>query len=281
MSNREQKSTNLFLVVFCWGLVWLGRGSSVYALPYGCQVMPAKAVSVVDQLIKGFYNRNEQDSSADPSLPSNLPLNTNIDSVVDVNTGKSTQQIQYESVLRPKKSENFQLLNLILFKLERTRHLMYVCFNLNSLKPEESHLTIYFILAYGLEPNSFDRDNLSTAPGDWLFGPGGLLHSRNDSVAQITRIPVELSPLSALTDGVDNLTDNIPIFEEVFKIPGSLIKFSGVLLARANEKLGAGVERIEVTSKYIEFANKVDLDHPEKAHILYRLDLAEKGLTTF
>ncbi len=254
---------------------------SLQALPYGCQIMPKDAVKLTDKLIRAFYEKTEEPGSIARYLPNNLPINGEVQQEVDKATGDSIDQIKYEAILRPKKSDYFHLFHLIMFKLERTRNLMYVCLNHDSRKPKESHLTIYFMLAYGLERVSSERDNITTVPGDWLFGPGGIFNGKSSSVAQITRVPVELVPLHHLTDDVSNWTENIPLIEEVFKIPGTALKFSGVLLARINEKLGAGVERIEVTSKAIEFANSVDLDHPEKRNVLYRLELAELGLKSF
>lgn len=251
------------------------------ALPNGCQIMPGDAVRLTDKMIKAFYEKAEQYDTRSHFLPNNLPINAEFLQEVDGLTGQPYDQFKYEAVLRPKKTDYFHLFHLVMFKLERTRNLMYVCFNHDSRKPEQSYLTIYFMLGYGLEPNSTHRDNLSTMPGDWLFGPGGLFGSKTSAVAQITTVPVELVPLHQLTDGVSDWTENIPVVEEIFKFPGTALKFSGVLLARVNEKLGAGVERIKVTSKEIEFSNSVDLNHPENSNVIYRLNLQEHGLKTF
>jgi hypothetical protein len=243
--------------------------------------VPNKAVEITDRFIKTFYEQTQKDDEHPRYVPNYIPIATKIEQVNHPETDRVDRQMKYEAILRPRKSATFRMLQLILFKLDRSRHLMYVCFNLDSQKMEETHLTIYFLLAYGLESKFTERDNFATAPGDWLFGPDGLFRSDSDPVAKITRVPVELAPLHHLSNGMSDWTEAIPLASSVFRIPGTMLKFSGTLLSRINEKLGAGVERITITQKSIEFANQVDLEHPEDAHVLYELDFAEQGVTPF
>ncbi|MGZ3746632.1 MAG: hypothetical protein ACXWRE_04665 [Pseudobdellovibrionaceae bacterium] len=244
------------------------------ALQYGCRLTPKDAVAMTDRLIQKFYKNSE--GSAEPRyLPNNLPINTEIQQEVDPKTNQANDHVQYEAILRPKKTDYFPLQNIMLFKLERSRNLMYVCFNHNSKKPEENHLTIYFMSAYGLEPASANRDDLTTIPGDWFFGPGGLFQGISGSVTELTRVPIEIIPVDYIAKDVSDWTESIPILRNIIQVPVTGLNFTAEFLALINRTLGAGVERIVITANEIEFSNSVDLDNPEKANVLYRLKLVE------
>lgn len=246
-----------------------------FALEFGCQFMPTQAIKLLDKSVRNYFHKQQINADGTIILPNIIPLQNQVQQEISPNDGKTIEQTQYEAILRPKHSDYFQLLHLIMFKLERTRHLMYVCFNENTSKPNENHVTIYFLSAYGLEPISMNRDNLSTVLGDWLMGPNGLFNSNTGSVAEITRIPIELLPLHYATNGMSDFTEDLPYIGKVLKTPGTAIQFSGNLLNQINQVLRAGVERIVITSKKIEFASSVDLSHPENAKILYEFSLTQ------
>ncbi|MGZ3796984.1 MAG: hypothetical protein ACXVB1_11490, partial [Pseudobdellovibrionaceae bacterium] len=151
----------------------------------------------------------------------------------------------------------------------------YVCFNHDSKKPEETHFTLYFMSAYGLEPASADREDLTTIPGDWFFGPGGLFQGISGSVTELTRVPIEIIPVDYIAKDVSDWTESIPILRNIIQVPVTGLNFTAEFLALINRTLGAGVERIVITANEIEFSNSVDLDNPEKANVLYRLKLVE------
>jgi hypothetical protein len=92
-------------------------------------------------------------------------------------------------------------------------------------------------------------------------------------VVEAARIPVELTPLHHITNGTTDLTAGIPFVEQIFKVPATALQWTGGLLNRLNEGLGAGIERIVITPEKIEFANQVDLNHPENANIIYEQTL--------
>lgn len=243
-----------------------------FALQVGCRIVPKQAVYIVDKMIHSSFMETTNEEDRSRYLRNTIPINTRVEYSTVKNSNQIHDTVQYESILRPLKTDEFDLFKLILFKLERTRHLMYVCLNFNSLIPSETHLTIYFMQAYGLEPQTLGRDNLTTIPGDWLFGPDGILKSKNDKVAQIARIPIQFLPLEKLSNSFSFFARILPNLDKIFQIPSGILKIPVGILSKINEKLGAGVERIEVTSTGIEFANSVDLANPQKANILYRFD---------
>lgn len=247
-----------------------------------CLLKPNQIPSVVDRLIQSHWQKAE-DQDAEVLLPNSLPIRTEIDEepigaaeggTLSNGTGRSVvSRVHVEGFLRPRKTARFYIFKLITFRLERSRHLLYYCYTSDSRHPEKTRLTIYFLSGYGLDSSSWSRSDYSTLPGDWFFGPGGpwqgVMGGRS---ARVARVPVELIPVSTLTDGTEDLTEGIPGVSETIKIPLAVVNFSNLFLVTLNAQLGAGVERITVSEKGIEFANRVDLDHPENAHTVYRMD---------
>lgn len=259
---------NLYLIFFMTVLLTTSWGQ---ALEMGCQFKLAQTVKLVDKSIRTYYKKQQIETDGTIQVPNIIPLQNQVYQELESNSETPQEQTQYEAVLRPKQSDYFHLLHLVMFRLERTRNLMYVCFNHNSLHPSENHVTIYFLNAYGLEPISMNRDNLSTIFGDWLLGPDGLIANPSDALASITRIPIELVPLHIATNGLKDFTENIPVIDKIFKAPGTAMQIPGNLINKINQALSVGVERIVVTPEYIEFASSVNLDRPNEAKILYRM----------
>ena len=296
-----------------------------------CEANPKMAVKYVDQLVRTLYKLRKVDPDSSLQFPDLIPLQRN-DYVgsfsFDKRKNESANKVSYQAILRPKlilrKNKDgtpdkniwgnlvwdvptLRFLNLVMFKLDRSRHLMYVCGNYDSKHPENLKLTIYFIVAYGLVDREveltgdiskdekllpeFDYtsgdfsvnrhkkeadDNSDTIFGDWLFGPGKIFGSKNSSVASIGRIPVEFLPFSTLTGGVVDIIEWLPGLDVLLKVPASGIKLTGRLASKVISDLGAGVQRIELTNNKLEFASDVDLDNPSKATIIYTLPLKDK-----
>lgn len=258
--------TALSLVVFSYLILALGIRAE--AQTAGCRVLPAEAVDFADGLIKRIYFASPNKNSKSLIMPDNVPINTEFVGEFGKNSARSSHNAQYEALLRPRKTGFFHILHVVLFKLDRSRNFLYVCMNENSKRPQDSHLTIYFMAAYGLEETKWD--NMAYMPGDLAWGPAGLLKSAQGSVAKITRLPVILTPVHFLTHDAMDLLDYIPLIGRALKIPGSVVRWSGELINRINEKLGLGVERIVIQPHVIEFSNYVDLKKPDRANVLYR-----------
>jgi hypothetical protein len=248
-------------------------GGQAHSHSHSCQTAPIEAIRGLDKFIKSLATEAERSGSGRYEVPNLLPLGSGLEFQSDLQTEASSRRVHYEALLRPRGDQVFELFHLILFKLERARHVLYVCLNQNSEKPDETYMSIYFLKAYGLQSSEKGDRDWVHRPGDWLFGPEGLLRWGEQPVVQLARIPVEVMPLHRLTNGTTDLTEGIPFVEEAFKVPGTALKFTGSLLSSLNEKLGAGIERITLTPTKIEFANDVDPEHPERATVIYEQKL--------
>jgi hypothetical protein len=304
----------------------LGLSELLHAAPRApitntiCQPRPKVAVNYVDQKIRNLYEQRKVDETHQLQFPDTVIFNNlSTDISVERQSGAAKLVLNYEGVLRPQlllkknkagevvfddnnlpvtESPTFDLFNLIQFKLDRARHMMYVCFTFNENHADPVKMTIYFMLAYGLvdrpqKLTSNEDENYSdmvalqeaadnhqgyheSATGDWLFGAGSPFRSKQSSVARITRVPISLVPLSALTSGSAGILERIPFFGKWFTVPAAGLRMTDLIFSRLNEVLGAGVERIVVTSSQIEFATSVNLERPERAKVLYTLKLDSK-----
>jgi hypothetical protein len=259
--------------VFVLTLLFLGLSSYSFALEFGCEFVPTMAAKLVDKTIRNAYKKQQLSTDGSISVPNLIPLQNTVEQDFNFDGAPENERTRYEAILRPKQSDFIQVLHLVMFRLERTRHLLYVCFNHNNLTPEQNHVTIYFLAAYGLEPLGYDRDNYSTGFFDWLLGPGSIFKNEASTFTSITRIPIELVPIHYVTNGMRDFTEDLPIIGKILKAPSTAMQIPGNLLNGINNILRAGVERIVITSDKIEFASSVDLDHPENARILYEMDL--------
>lgn len=239
----------------------------LFAQSKGCQILPADAVSMADRVIKRMYFGVPRTGEHPMLMPDTIPISSEITGGYDKKTDKPHHHVQYESIMRPKKTGFFQMLGMILFKLDRSRNFIYVCVNDDSAKPEETHMTIYFMYAYGLEPGQ--KDDVANMAGDWLWGPGGVLKSSKSSVVKLTRLPVILTPVQFVTNDALNFFDSFPWLSKLLLFPSAFLKVSGEVLNSINEKLGLGVQRIVVKPHVIEFDNFVDEKNPEKATTLF------------
>jgi hypothetical protein len=234
----------------------------------GCRFVPAQALAYADKVINRIYFSSPRKNSSSSIMPDNVPINTEFVGEISKNSDKGYQNSQYEALLRPRKTGFFHLLHVVLFKLDRSRNFLYVCMNHNSKRPQDSHLTIYFMAANGFEkPRS---EKMSFLPNAFNWQGAGLFDSATGSGAKIAGLPVILTPVHFVTNDALNLLDYIPLIGEAFRIPSGIVKWTGEMINRINEKLGLGVERIVIKSHVIEFANYVDLKNPERANILYR-----------
>lgn len=245
-----------------------------FAQTKGCQILPSEAVSMADRVIKRLYFGTPRTGEHALVMPDNLTINNEVMGGFDKMKSKAHHHVRYEALLRPKKTGFFHMLGIVLFKLDRSRNFLYVCVNDDSEKIKETHLSIYFMHAYGLEPEQ--KENLANLPGDWFWGPGGVLKGAKSSVVKLTRLPVILTPVHFLTNDALNILEPFPWMSKLLLFPSAFLQFSGEVLNSINEKLGLGVQRILVRPNVIEFANFVDENNPEKATTLFTLKRERK-----
>lgn len=254
-----------------------------YAQPQACQFGLNASVEHIKKIVLDMHNDENALKDDGLSFPNTVPLNTelNLEFSADesLNSDDSHKIINYEAILRPQKNYSINLLNLIIFKLNRDKNLMYVCLNYDSNKLEEAHLTIYFLSVAGLNTKPKKKNivsNFFSAFTDLNNTP-----SADDKIAKLTRIPIELFALHLITQEITNWLQEVPYIGKVFKVPGAALKFSGNLISKFTGSIGAGVERIDITQKEMIFSNFVSSKNSENTHVIYRLNLEEHGISIF
>lgn len=274
-----KKIINFYCIIFI-----LFSSTCTYAQTQACQFGPNASIESIKKIILEMHHNEDNKHEGGLSFPHAVPLNTtvNFESTSDEsnNTDNSRKVINYEALLRPQKNYTFNLLNLIMFKLNKNKNLMYVCLNYDSEKLAESHLTIYFLSVKGLDTKP-KNSNIFTNIFSYVSGSKSTSPSVDDEVAKLTRIPIEFFALHLITQDVTNWLEEIPIIGTVFKIPGTAIKFSGDLISGFTGSLGGGVEKIDITHKEIIFSNFVNANNTEDTHVIYRFNLEENGISIF
>jgi hypothetical protein len=72
------------------------------------------------------------------------------------------------------------------------------------------------------------------------------------------------------------LLDSIPFVSQIKDIPSTILESLNRALAEfVALPMGAQIERVVLTSEYIELDTDVDLNHPEQARVFFRFDFKE------
>ncbi len=270
------------IIVRFFGLILagsLGVSFSASALEYGCHFKPSQIEQIAFNWIQGHWKQleNQKKNSSEPriELPNSLGVNASF---------QSPGTLDYEAFLRPRKTEALFFLGTFVVQLSREDNLVYVCLHEDVNDPDRSHLTIYFLKAYGIDPplqGKFSLDRLANLPGNILFSPDGIFNlfgilgnKGPIKPVSVTPVSVGITPTYWLTEKPNSLVDGIPVLGSVLKVPGTALQLVGNILDTAKEKLGAGAERMVITSKYYEFSTAVNLSHPSQSLVLFHKDFS-------
>ncbi len=215
-----------------------------FSLEYGCTLQPNELNNFGTKLVQSIQESKQ-------SLPDNIEINTEIEGVYST-TSESKTTASFEGFFRPSESDFLSIvpeIPVLGFDIDKDRIVVYACAHID-IEPKKSHLTIYFLRGYHLDPISF-----SNFIGNVLFSPS-----------------MEVRPIPASILGISKFKK---FFLQIFRfIPFSSFPFDALGLVQTffakifGDVTGFGVERVEVTQDYVKVSSGVDLKSPREA--LYR-----------
>lgn len=253
-----------------------------FAINYGCDLTPRQALEIVNaEIYKMHFAIGEHKGDlfeVDDSMPEPMKVNYNY----NFKTQKKEVYLKYETIVRPQQSGRPKLFNTFYVDMQRARNLMYVCLNFDSAHPEQSHLSVYFIEAHGLDPRASEQDDdFFNSVANKLFQPGGVLNWTKDSLARLAPLKMQLAPLGYITKEMHDGIKDIPVIGDIFEIPegAAMILQSG--LATYNRVLGTGISKVEVTRNGVSFFKDIDPDKTVLNVPALFIDLNKLGIDPF
>lgn len=222
------------LSVFCFGV-------QCFAFETGCKIQPNQLNEYATKLVKTV-------SSQDTSLPDNVPIQSDFE--FSLINGKKRFTGTFEAFYRPAEDDFLSIIPVPIlgFDVSRDRVVIYLCAYATE-KKDDLHLTIYFLRGYHLDPMK-----MSNFFGNVVFDPS----------LKIKPVPASLLGISEFRKFFLKIFRYIPFVDIYFQT------FSMVQRVFANafgDITGVGVERIELTQKFLRVSSGIDLNNPREALI--------------
>lgn len=220
-------------------LILFGLKSQVYAFEAGCSLKP-------NQLNEYGTKITEIVDSKNGSLPDTIPLQS--DFRISSRGGQKTYKGTFEGFFRPLIDDFISItpLPFVGFDISRDRVVLYVCAHYSD-KKEDNHVTIYFLRGYHIDPK-----NLRNFIGDYIYDPS----------LKVKAVPATLIGISEFRKFFVQIFRILPFvdiyFETISLLQQALAGFIGDIT-------GLGVERIEITDKFVRVSSIVDLNSPRDA----------------
>lgn len=228
--------------------------SDLYALEFGCSLMPSELAQVGTRILKKVH-------SVGKSFPDDLNLSTHLYARIHSAEEQKNSQVSstVEGFYRTIRDEGYVYfaIPILRFELTREHSVVYLCAHADS-DPQKTHITIYFLNGYGLDPLG------------WRSGWGDLLHP-----TQMKLSPIEVSLIAV---GFDDwllfpFLESIPILGRVTSIPTGILEELNLALGEfLTRPFGARVQRIILTPEYLQLDSDVDVKHPDQATVFFRFN---------
>lgn len=205
----------------------------------GCQIAPNQLNKIGTKLARIVEKENR-------SLPKNMTIQSDFE--LSKENGKDKAVGTFEAFLRPENDDFYSLIPIPIlgFDVSKDRIVVYICAHFDE-NPEKTHLTVYFMRGYHIDPINFDN----------FWG----------DVIQKPKLEVKPVPASLL-----GISEFKKLFLRIFRfIPISGVFFDTFSLLQrlitgtVGDITGFGVEKIELTMDRLQVASKVDLDDPSEA----------------
>lgn len=221
------------------GVFILGISNGSFAFENGCQFQPAQLNEVGTNLTKIVSEKKQ-------SLPKNIPIQSEFE--IESKNGQIKYYGTFEGFFRPQSDDFFSVIPLPIlgFDVSKDRVVVYVCAHYSE-KPEESHLTIYFLRGYHI-----DSAKLGTFIGDLIHGPS----------LKVKAVPATLLGISEIRRFFLQIFRYIPFVDLYFEGWSVIQRFFANFLG---DVTGFGVERIELTDKFFRVSAGVNLLSPREA----------------
>lgn len=220
-------------------------GIQAQALEYGCQLHPKDLNEMGTRMVKSFAARKQ-------SVPNSLVVTSDFEVGSSGNESESTQYAKgtLEGFYRPAQDDFYSLIPIPILgiALSRERNMIYVCAHYDT-DPRKTHVTVYMLRGYYLDPTS-----LGTVIGNLASGPR-----------------LEVKPLTAALVDINSIRkDFLHFLKWIPLIDIGLNATNGIqrlLVNLIGDFTGVGVERLTMTMEGVEIASGINLKNPEKATI--------------
>lgn len=255
MNNTTSVALKL-LVIFI-----LLNSVNTYALEAGCKIQPRDLNKVATRAVKKFAAKGE-------SLPDSLVITSEFSAVISSDPVTTDQKFfgTLEGFYRPLDDDYYSILPIPILgmHLSRARNVIYLCAHYDK-DPKMTHLTLYAMEGFHLDPTS-----LQTIIGDTFSGPK----------LKVQPLPATIVGLSTFRKFFAKILRWFPLGDFSFKTIDALQRFIASILG---DITGVGVERVVLTSEYVQVASGIDLNNPDKAMITktFHLNDTEETKPTF
>ncbi|OYZ20094.1 MAG: hypothetical protein B7Y39_11250 [Bdellovibrio sp. 28-41-41] len=241
----------IFFFVF---ILIVSVNQSCFSFENGCQLQPSDLNNFGTKITKSIALKKV-------SMPKNIPLQSEFE--FETKGGVNKFYGTFEGFFRLQNDDFFSLVPLPVLGFDATkdRIVVYICAHYSE-KKEGSHLTIFFLRGYHLDP-----PKLSNFIGDFIYDPQ----------LKVKPVPASLLGVGEVKTFFLRVFRYIP-FVDVFFEPFSLIqRFFANLLG---DVTSLGVERIEITEDFFRVTSGVDLNSPREARISRTFKLKRPSLGT-
>lgn len=211
-----------------------------FALEFNCKLKPNEINGYGTSIV-------EKVALKKMSLPEDIPLQTEFEADFDTKNGNKFYGT-FEGFYRPSEDDFISLTELPVlgFDVSKERIVIYVCANYDP-NPRKTHLTIYFLRGYHIDPTSF-----SNFWGDMIQKP----HMK------IRPVPASLLGISKIKKFFLRIFRFIPFSSNFFDTWSLLQR---LIANSVGDITGFGVERIEATEEYFKLSSGVNLDSPRES----------------
>lgn len=225
-----------------------------FSFETGCSLQPSELNAFGTKVTKSIA-----------AMKSSMPKNMLLQSEFEFETKQGVNKFYgtFEGFFRPQNDDFFSIIPLPIlgFDVTKDRIVLYVCAHYSE-KKEESHLTIYFLRGYHLDPPKF-----GTFFGNLIYDPQ----------LKVKPVPATLLGIGEIKMFFLQIFRYIP-FVDVYFETISLVQ--RVLANLLGDVTGFGVERIELTEDFFRVSSGVDLNSPREARISKTFKLKRPELGT-
>lgn len=215
--------------------------NSSFAFEYGCSLQPHELNAFGTKITSAV-------AKLKTSVPKNIPLQSEFE--FETKQGEKKFYGTFEGFFRPQNDDFFSIIPVPIlgFDVTKDRIVLYVCAHYSE-KKEESHLTIYFLRGYHLDPPTF-----GTFFGNLIYDPQ----------MKVKPVPATLLGIGEIKMFFLQIFRFIPFVDIYFETFSLVQRFFANMLG---DVTGFGVERIELTEDSLRVSSGVDLASPREARI--------------
>lgn len=229
-------------------------GHYSWSFETGCSLQPHQLNDFGSRVTKSI-------ATAKASFPKKIPLQSEFE--FETKQGVAKFYGTFEGFFRPQNDDFFSIIPLPIlgFDVTKDRIVIYVCANYSD-KKEDSHLTIYFLRGYHLDPSRF---------GTYIG------NAFNDPELKVQPVPATLLGIGEIKMFLLQIFRYIPFVDVYFESISLVQQFFANLLG---DVTGFGVERIELTEDFLRVSSGVNLKSPREARIRRNFKLKRPQLGT-